>query len=109
MSFPGECDVARINQDDVEAVRERTDIVGLIQQYVGLKKSGRAFFGLCPFHTEKTASFTVDPAKQVYYCFGCQAGGNAFHFLMGVESLTFHESVERLAKQAGITLRYEGL
>ena len=108
MSFPGECDVARINQDDVEAVRERTDIVGLIQQYVGLKKQGRAFSGLCPFHTEKTASFTVDPAKQVYYCFGCQAGGNAFNFLMGVESLTFPESVERLAKQAGINLRYEG-
>jgi DNA primase len=109
MSFPGEGDVARINQDDVEAVRERTDIVGLIQQYVGLKKSGRSFSGLCPFHTEKTASFTVDPAKQVYYCFGCQAGGNAFHFLMGVESLTFPESVERLAKQAGISLRYEGV
>lgn len=101
--------MARIHQDDVEAVRERTDIVGLVQQYVGLKKSGRAFAGLCPFHTEKTASFTVDPAKQVYYCFGCNAGGNAFHFLMGVESLTFPESVERLAKQAGITLRYEGL
>lgn len=100
--------MARINQDDVEAVRERTDIVGLIQQYVGLKKQGRAFSGLCPFHTEKTASFTVDPAKQVYYCFGCQAGGNAFNFLMGVESLTFPESVERLAKQAGINLRYEG-
>jgi DNA primase len=109
MSFPGEGDVARIHQDDVEAVRERTDIVALIQQYVGLKKSGRSFAGLCPFHTEKTASFTVDPAKQVYYCFGCQAGGNAFHFLMGVESLTFPEAVERLAKQAGITLRYEGL
>lgn len=108
-SFPGEGDVARIHQDDVEAVRERTDIVGLVQQYVGLKKSGRSFAGLCPFHTEKTASFTVDPAKQVYYCFGCQAGGNAFHFLMGVESLTFPESVERLANQAGITLRYEGL
>jgi DNA primase len=101
--------VARINQDDIEAVRERTDIVGLVQQYVGLKKSGRSFLGLCPFHTEKTASFAVDPAKQLYHCYGCQAGGNAFHFLMGVESLTFPESVERLAKQAGITLRYEGI
>jgi DNA primase len=109
MSFPGEGDVARINQDDVDAVRERTDIVGLIQQYVGLKKSGRSFSGLCPFHTEKTASFTVDPGKQVYYCFGCQAGGNTFNFLMAVESLTFPESVERLAKQAGISLRYEGV
>jgi DNA primase len=108
MSFPGECDVARINQDDVEVVRERTDIVALIQQYVGLKKQGRAFSGLCPFHTEKTPSFAVDPAKQLYHCYGCQAGGNAFNFLMGVESLTFPEAVERLAKQAGINLRYEG-
>jgi DNA primase len=101
--------VARIRQDDVEAVRERTDIIKLIQQYVGLKKAGRSFSGLCPFHTEKTASFTADQAKQVFYCFGCGKGGNAFHFLMEIESLTFPEAVERLAGQAGITLRYEGL
>jgi DNA primase len=100
--------VARINQDDVDAVRERTDIVGLVQQYVGLKKSGHSFLGLCPFHTEKTASFAVDPAKQLYHCYGCHAGGNAFNFVMGVESLTFPEAVERLATQAGINLRYEG-
>jgi DNA primase len=101
--------VARIRQEDVEAVRERTDLVRLIQQYVALKKAGRQFSGLCPFHTEKTPSFSVDPAKQVYYCFGCGKGGNAFHFLQEVETLTFPEAVERLAGQAGVTLRYEGV
>src|ERR687892_2197294 len=101
--------MARIRQDDVEAVRERTDIVDLVSQYVALKKAGRAFSGLCPFHSEKTASFSVDPAKQVYYCFGCGAGGNAFHFLERIESVTFPEAVERLARGTGITLRYEGV
>jgi len=100
--------VARIRQDDVEAVRERTDIVRLVQQHVALKKAGRSFSGLCPFHQEKTPSFTVDPGKGVYYCFGCGKGGNAFHFVMEVEQLTFPEAVERLAGPAGVTLRYEG-
>jgi DNA primase len=101
--------VARIRQEDVEQVRERTDIIRLVQQYVALKKQGRSFTGLCPFHTEKTPSFTVDQGKQVFYCFGCGKGGNAYHFIREVEGLTFPEAVERLAGQAGITLRYEGL
>jgi DNA primase len=101
--------VARIRQEDVEAVRERTDLVRLVQQYVALKKAGRQFSGLCPFHTEKTPSFSVEPAKQVFYCFGCGKGGNAFRFLQEIEGLTFPEAVERLAGQAGITLRYEGI
>ncbi len=101
--------MARIRQDDVEAVRERTDIVRLVSEYVALKKAGKSMTAVCPFHTEKTPSFTVDAGKQVYYCFGCGVGGNAFHFLMGVEHLTFPEAVERLARRAGITLRYEGL
>src|SRR5919106_2142171 len=101
--------MARIRQDDVEQVRERANIVDVVQQYVGLRKAGRSFSGLCPFHAEKTASFTVDPAKQVFYCFGCGKGGNVFHFLMEVEHLTFPEAVERLARGAGVTLRYEGL
>ncbi|HVL80489.1 MAG TPA: CHC2 zinc finger domain-containing protein, partial [Actinomycetota bacterium] len=67
--------MARIRQDDVEAVRDRTDIVALVQQYVALRKAGRSHTGLCPFHTEKTPSFTVDPAKGLFYCFGCGAGG----------------------------------
>jgi DNA primase len=101
--------VARIRQEDVEAVRERTDLVRLVQQYVALKKAGRQFSGLCPFHTEKTPSFSVEPAKQVFYCFGCGKGGNAFRFLQEIEGLTFPEAVERLAAQSGITLRYEGV
>ncbi len=99
----------RIRQDDIETVRERTDIVKLVSQYLSLKKSGHdSFSGLCPFHTEKTPSFSVSPAKGVYYCFGCGAGGDAIRFLREVERLDFAEAVERLAKEAGVALRYEG-
>jgi DNA primase len=99
----------RIRQDDIETVRERTDIVKIVSQYLTLKKSGHdSFSGLCPFHTEKTPSFSVSPAKGVYYCFGCGAGGDAIRFLREVEHLDFTEAVERLAKDAGVTLRYEG-
>ena len=99
----------RIRQEDLEAVRERTDLVKLVSGYLTLKKAGHdSFVGLCPFHTEKTGSFSVSPSKQVYYCFGCGAGGDAIRFLRDVEHLEFAEAVERLAKEAGITLRYEG-
>ena len=99
----------RIRQEDLEAVRERTDIVKLVSGYLTLKKSGHdSFSGLCPFHPEKTPSFSVSPSKGVYYCFGCGAGGDAIRFLREVEHLEFTEAVEHLAKEAGITLRYEG-
>jgi len=99
----------RIRQEDVEAVRERTDIVKLVSQYLTLKKTGHdSMSGLCPFHQEKTASFSVSPAKQVFYCFGCGKGGDAIGFLRELEQLSFAEAVERLAQQAGVTLRYEG-
>jgi DNA primase len=99
----------RIRQEDLEAVRERTDIVKLVSGYLTLKKAGHdSFVGLCPFHTEKTPSFSVSPSKGVYYCFGCGAGGDAIRFLREVEHLDFSEAVERLAKEAGIALRYEG-
>jgi DNA primase len=99
----------RIRQDDIETVRERTDIVKVVSQYLTLKKTGHdSLGGLCPFHTEKTPSFSVSPAKGVYYCFGCSAGGDAIRFLREVEHLDFAEAVERLAKEAGVTLRYEG-
>ena len=99
----------RIRQDDIEAVRERTDLVKLVSGYLTLKKAGHdSFVGLCPFHTEKTASFSVSPSKQVYYCFGCGAGGDAIRFLREVEHLEFTEAVERLAKESGVSLRYEG-
>jgi DNA primase len=100
----------RIRDDDKELVRQRTDLVRLVQQYVALKKAGAdRFVGLCPFHTEKTPSFGVSPSKGMYYCHGCGRGGDAFRFVQDIEGLEFVEAVERLAAQAGITLRYEGV
>jgi DNA primase len=101
--------MARIRQEDIEAVKERTDIVALVSQYLALKKSGHdSMSGLCPFHQEKTASFSVSPAKGVFYCFGCGKGGDAITFLRELEHLSYVEAIERLAQQAGVTLRYEG-
>jgi DNA primase len=99
----------RIRQDDIEAVKERTSLVKLVGQYLTLKKTGHdSMSGLCPFHQEKTPSFSVSPAKQVFYCFGCGKGGDAITFLRELEHLTYVEAVERLASQAGVSLRYEG-
>ena len=88
-------------EDFVEQVRQRSDVVDIISSYVNLKRTGSNYVGLCPFHNEKTASFSVSPSKQMYYCFGCGAGGNVFTFLMEYENLTFVEALERLAEQAG--------
>ena len=99
----------RIRQDDIEAVKERTDLVKLVSQHLTLKKGGHdRLVGLCPFHQEKTPSFGVSPGKQVYYCFGCGKGGDAITFLRELEHLSYPEAVERLAQDAGMTLRYEG-
>ncbi|MEX2275101.1 MAG: DNA primase [Actinomycetota bacterium] len=99
----------RIKDEDLQAVRERTDLVKLVSDYLTLKKTGHdSMSGLCPFHTEKTPSFSVSPSKQVYYCFGCGAGGDAVRFLQEVEGLSFVEAVERLAQSSGIKLRYDG-
>ena len=91
-------------EDFVDEVRRRTDIVDLISSHVNLKRGGSNYIGLCPFHNEKTASFSVSPGKQVYYCFGCGAGGNVFTFLMEYENLTFVEAIEQLAERAGVEL-----
>jgi DNA primase len=91
-----------ISQDKIAEVRSRASIVEVISDYVTLKKAGRNHIGLCPFHAEKTASFTVSEEKGIYHCFGCQAGGSVFHFLMQYDHLTFPESVERIAKRYGI-------
>ncbi len=88
----------------VEEIRQRTDIVDLISSYVRLTKKGGSYFGLCPFHNEKTASFSVTPSKQMYFCFGCHAGGNVFTFLQKYENMSFPESVKYLADKAGIKL-----
>lgn len=88
----------------VEEVRERNDIVDVISGYVKLQRKGSSYFGLCPFHNEKSPSFSVSPGKQMYYCFGCGAGGNVFTFLMEYENYTFPEVMKILAERAGVAL-----
>jgi DNA primase len=96
-----------IRDEDVAQVREATDIVGLISERLALKRAGRRFVGLCPFHTEKSPSFSVNPELGLYYCFGCQESGDAITFVRKLDGLDFPEAVERLAGRAGITLRYD--
>ncbi|MBQ1607724.1 MAG: DNA primase, partial [Lachnospiraceae bacterium] len=88
----------------IEQVRSSNDIVDVIGQYVHLKKKGSSYFGLCPFHNEKSPSFSVSRQKQMYYCFGCGAGGNVIRFLMDYENLTFPEALQELASRSGIEL-----
>ena len=88
----------------LDELRSRSDIVQIISGYVGLKKSGRNYWGLCPFHGEKTASFSVDAEHQLYYCFGCKAGGNVITFIMEIERCSFQEAVELLADKAHIPM-----
>lgn len=94
-------------EDIVEEVRSRNDIVDIISGYVKLQKKGSSYFGLCPFHNEKSPSFSVSPGKQMYYCFGCGAGGNVFTFIMEYENYTFKEALEMLADRAGVKLPKE--
>ncbi len=94
----------RYPEEVIEEVRMRSDIVDVISGYVKLQKKGSNYFGLCPFHNEKSPSFSVSPGKQMYYCFGCGAGGNAITFVMEYENYTFTEALKYLADRAGITL-----
>ena len=94
----------RYGDDLVEEVRTRNDIVDVIGSYVQLQKKGSSYFGLCPFHNEKSPSFSVTPSKQMYYCFGCGAGGNVFTFVMQYENLTFGEAMQTLAQRVGMDL-----
>lgn len=98
----------RIVRDDIETLRERADIVEVISGHTQLRKAGRIFKGLCPFHQEKTPSFTVDPGKSVWHCFGCGAGGDVFGFVRQIDGLSFAEAAERLAGRYGVQLRHEG-
>jgi len=93
-----------IKQDKIIEIRNRASIVEVISDYVTLKKAGRNHMGLCPFHAEKSPSFTVSEEKGIFHCFGCQTGGSVFQFLMRYDSLTFPEAVERVAKRYGITI-----
>ena len=94
----------RIPEDFINEVRDSVDIVDVIGQYVSLEKRGKDYVGLCPFHQEKTLSFSVNQQKQFFYCFGCHRGGNVFKFMMEKEELTFPESVERVAEMANIPM-----
>ena len=96
--------MAHYSDELLEEVRSRNDIVDIISQYVTLKRKGRNFFGLCPFHNEKSPSFSVSPDKQIFKCFGCGKGGNVFHFLMNAENISFVEAVQILAERANIEL-----
>ena len=93
-----------IPDDKIEEIRRRVDIATLIGEYVSLKKAGKNYLGLCPFHQEKTPSFTVSPDKQMFYCFGCSEGGNVFSFLMKLNHLTFPEAARHLAKKVGVVI-----
>ena len=92
------------SDDIIEEVRMKNDIVDVISGYVRLQKKGSSYFGLCPFHNEKSPSFSVSPGKQMYYCFGCGAGGNVFTFIMEYENFAFIEAVKYLAERAGVKL-----
>lgn len=93
-----------IPPEKIEEIRNLVDITDIVSEYVKLKKTGRNFFGLCPFHNEKTPSFSVNPEKQIFHCFGCGAGGNVFTFLMKTGNLSFIEAVETIAKRVGIDI-----
>ena len=92
------------SDDIIEEVRGRSDIVDVISGYVRLTRKGSSYFGLCPFHNEKSPSFSVSGSKQMFYCFGCGEGGNVFSFIMKYENYTFPEAVKMLADRAGVQL-----
>ena len=97
----------KITDELKEEIRSRNRLEDVVGAYVALKRSGKSLVGLCPFHNEKTPSFSVSPDKQLYYCFGCGASGDVFDFVMQYERLEFVEAVERLAERAGIVLDIE--
>ena len=94
----------RYSDEIIDEVRENNDIIEVISQYVHLKRSGRNYFGLCPFHNEKSPSFSVSPDKQIFHCFGCGVGGNVITFISKTEGINFKEAIENLAERANINL-----
>ena len=95
------------SEDLIEEIRSKNDIVDVISTYVKLQKKGSSHFGLCPFHNEKSPSFSVSRSEQMYFCFGCGAGGNVFTFIMEYENFTFTEAVRFLAERVGIDIPEE--
>ena len=96
--------MARYSEEIIEQVRQNNDIVDIISQYVHLTRKGRNYFGLCPFHNEKSPSFSVSPERQIFHCFGCGVGGNIYTFLMKIEGIGFKDAIEQLAEKANIQL-----
>ncbi len=96
-----------ISQEEIVRISEKADIVEIVSRYVNLKKSGKNYRGLCPFHSEKTPSFFVNPEKQIFHCFGCGIGGDVFKFLMKIENITFPEAVEKVGKEVGIEINFQ--
>lgn len=96
--------MVRYSDELLDEIKSKNDIVDIVSQYVVLKRTGRNYMGLCPFHKEKSGSFCVSPDKQIFHCFGCGVGGNVFHFISKIENLNFKESVEMLANRAGVEL-----
>jgi len=94
-------------RDEIELIRERADMLEIVSRYVNLKKAGKNYIGLCPFHQDKTPSFTVNPDKKLFHCFGCNEGGDIFQFLMKIERIDFSEALARLAAQTGVPIRRE--
>ena len=92
--------MVRFSDELLDEIKSKNDIVDIISQYVTLKRSGRNFFGLCPFHKEKSPSFSVSPDKQIFHCFGCNAGGDVCRFISKIENMNCIESVESLADRA---------
>jgi len=100
--------MARLSTASIEQVKARADVYDVVSQVVQLRQRGRNFFGLCPFHEEKTASFSVNPGLGIYHCFGCGKGGNAINFVMEYEKVDYIEAVKRLAERYGVILQWEG-
>ena len=97
----------KILEESIELVRNSVNIVDVVGQHIQLRKKGKNFWGVCPFHTEKTPSFSVHAEKQIFYCFGCHAGGNVFKFLMDYKKISYPEAIEELAHDIGIQLKYD--
>ncbi len=100
--------MGRISQETIDRVRNSADILDVVSQYVDLKKRGRNYFGICPFHHEKTPSFSVAPDKEIYHCFGCGKGGNAINFIMEYEKIEFVDAIQKLGDRYGIEVKIEG-
>ena len=100
--------MARISEQSIENVIQTADIVEVVSSHVELKQKGKLFWGLCPFHIEKTPSFSVSPNYQVYKCFGCDAAGSSINFVMKIKNLEYEDAIKRLAQTFNITLDIKG-